>query len=127
MPSSEYGYIKCPGTIDVDGRMFCVVAESNYMASSTDHVFEMYRDAPPEERTSLHSVSMLAISSDEFWFIQEYVSSYGSYGPNLLKLNFDSGKVEGYYPIDTENHEVWTIGAIDSNGRLWLSGEDIAT
>ncbi len=122
-PSFQWRRISFKGTIDADGRMFCVSGPWNSQDPRWYNIYELYRNASYQCRMGLSYIgSIVAVSAEEFWI----VSSYSKYLPaSLLTLNLDTGQVEASHTI------VGAIAAVhlfakDSEGRLWLAAENIA-
>jgi len=127
---SMYDSIIFPGTTDAEGRMFSVLSEwsPSYYGDGFDYIYEMYRNACPQYRMGISSIrSLLAVSPEEFWIVWKYDAPHRHYGPDLRRLNLDTGEVEETHAFHIDDFPVNRLCARDYEGRFWMTGEDIVT
>ena len=123
-PSFAWHIILFKGTIDANGRMFCVVGPAIWQDPYDYNIYELYRNASYQCRIILRNInSIVPVSAEEFWIVNAYSAPHHHPPPSLLRLNLDTGQVEASYTIGGGAPDLF---AKDSEGRLWMAEENIA-
>ena len=129
-PSTSEHYCLLSAHLDADERMFSIYYLSYHTSDVNPQfdVYELYEDASYARRTTVRDISsVIAVSASQFWIADVYDRPHYHPPPSLVRLNLDAGTQEESHPIDFDKFRACALRARDSEGRLWISGEDIVT